>query len=162
MANFFSLNAALPHTSSSTRRDHNSLSETQQPPFEFEPEVRHHSRTSQGRSRNSETGASIPQAMPTPYGNGSHRESNAGGGRPPFDLGRSPPNASNKSTYRFGSSWRSSTEKFLQTRNMCPASSFARVLVKQEMPVLSRIQWILLPRHSLASIFRRCGVWYQA
>ena len=96
MANFFSLNAALPQATNGNH-DHNSLSELQRPPFEYEPEARHQSRHSLGRLRNSDAEASFPQAMPAPYGNGVHRESNVSAGRPPFDLGRSPPNASNKS-----------------------------------------------------------------
>lgn len=99
MANFSSLNAALPQNTNG-RRDHNSFSEQQRPSFEYEPEARHQSRTSLIRPRNSDTGASFPQAMPAPYGNGTHRESNVGGGRPPFDLGRSPPNATNKSMWK--------------------------------------------------------------
>lgn len=96
MASFSSLNAALPQNTYG-RRDHNSFSEKQRPSFEYESESRHQSRASLIRPRNSDTGASFPQAMPAPYGNGTHRESNVGGGRLPFDLGRSPPNATNKS-----------------------------------------------------------------
>lgn len=94
MANFSSLNAALPQNTTG-RRDHNS-SEKQRPSFDYESEPHHQSRASMIRPRNSESGASFPQAMPAPYGNGTHRESNGGGARP-FDLGRSPPNATNKS-----------------------------------------------------------------
>lgn len=96
MANFSSLDAALPQNTNG-QRDLNSFSEKQRPSFDFESESRHQSLASMTRPRNSESGASFPQAMPTPHGKGAHRESTGGGGRLPFDLGRSPPNATNNS-----------------------------------------------------------------
>jgi hypothetical protein len=137
MANFSSLNAALPQNTNG-RREQNSFSEQQRSSFEFESEPRHQSRPSLIRPKNSDTGASFPQAMPTPYGNGTHRESNVGGGRMPFDLGRSPPSATNKSMSR---GWDTCSRKAneVQIRNTSLASSFVKALVKQATPVHSHI-----------------------